>query len=62
MFGYTAEEVDRLEDFRERNPDRPVIAPLIDAGLGKEDCKAMVLRAGIELPLAEAKAKGLLPS
>lgn len=51
VFGYTAEEVDRLEDFRERNPDRPVIAPLIDAGLGKEDCKAMVLRAGIELPI-----------
>jgi len=51
VFGYTAEEVDRFEDFRERNPDRPVIAPLIDAGLGKEDCKAMVERAGIELPL-----------
>lgn len=51
VFGYTAEEADRLDDFRERNPDRPVIAPLIDAGLGKDDCKAMVLRAGIELPL-----------
>ena len=51
VFGYTAEEVDRLDDFRDRNPDRPVIAPLIDAGLGKEDCKAMILRAGIELPL-----------
>ncbi len=51
VFGYTAEEVDRLEDFRDRNPDRPVIAPLIDAGLGKDDCKAMVERAGIELPL-----------
>lgn len=51
VFGYTAEEADRLDDFRERNPDRPVIAPLIDAGLGKEDCKAMVLRAGFELPL-----------
>ncbi len=51
VFGYTAEEVERLEDFRDRNPDRPVIAPLIDAGLGKEDCKAMVLRAGIKLPL-----------
>ncbi|MCU7247959.1 hypothetical protein [Pseudomonas koreensis] len=23
VFGYTAEEVDRLEDFRERNPNRP---------------------------------------
>lgn len=51
VFGYTAEEVDRLDDFRERNPDRPVIAPLIDRGLGKEDCKAMIQRAGIELPL-----------
>lgn len=50
VFGYTAEEVGRLEDFRDRNPDRPVIAPLIDAGLEKEDCKAMILRAGIELP------------
>lgn len=51
VFGYTAEEVDRFEDFRERNPGRPVIAPLIERGLGKEDCKAMVQRAGIELPL-----------
>lgn len=50
VFGYTMEEVDRLDDFRERNPDRPVIAPLIDAGLGKEDCKAMILRADIALP------------
>lgn len=51
VFGYTAEESGRLDDFRERNPDRPVLAPLIDAGLSKEDCKAMVQRAGIELPL-----------
>lgn len=50
VFGYTMEEADRLEDFRDRNPDRPVLAPLIDAGLGKEDCKAMVERAGIKLP------------
>jgi hypothetical protein len=51
VFGYTAEEADRLEDFRDRNPDRPVIAPLIDAGLTKSDCKAMVERAGLVLPL-----------
>lgn len=50
VFGYTIEETDRLDDFRERNPDRPVIAPLIDAGLSKGDCKAMVERAGIVLP------------
>jgi hypothetical protein len=51
VFGYTAEEEDRLDDFRERNPDRPVIAPLIDRGLSKSDCKAMVERAGLVLPL-----------
>lgn len=51
VFGYTMEEVDRLEDFRDRNPELHVIAPLIDAGLGKEDCKAMIQRAGIVLPL-----------
>ncbi len=51
VFGYKAEEVDRLEDFRERNPERPVTAPLIERGLGKEDCKALLERAGIELPL-----------
>ena len=37
VFGYTAEEADRLDDFRERNPDRPVLAPLIDAGLARMD-------------------------
>ncbi len=51
VLGYTSEEAGRLEDFRDHHPDKPVIAPLIDAELGKEDCKAMVLRAGIELPL-----------
>jgi hypothetical protein len=51
VLGFTMEEVDRFDDFQERNPDRPIIAPLIDAGLGKEDCKAMVERAGIELPM-----------
>lgn len=50
VFGYTAEEEDRLEDFRERNPDKTVVAPLIERGLGKKDCLAMVERAGIELP------------
>lgn len=50
VFGYTMEEEGRLDDFRDRNPDRPVVAPLIDAGLSKADCKAMVQRAGIVLP------------
>lgn len=51
VFGYTIEEIGRFDDFRERNPDRPVIAPLIDAGLSKADCKAMIQRAGIALPV-----------
>ncbi|MEN7529296.1 hypothetical protein, partial [Cupriavidus sp. DL-D2] len=55
VFGYTAEEQDRFEDFIERNPDRAVIAPLIEKGLGKDDCKAMIQRAGIELPLMYRK-------
>ena len=50
VFGYTAEETERLERFQDRHPERPVIAPLIARGLTKSDCKAMVERAGIELP------------
>lgn len=50
ILGFDASEQDRFDDFQERNPDRPARAPLIDAGLGKEDCKAMVERAGIKLP------------
>lgn len=51
VFGYTMEEEDRYLDFQERNLGMTIVAPLIDAGLGKEDCKEMVRRAGIELPI-----------
>jgi hypothetical protein len=51
VLGYTAEEQDRLDDFRDHFPDRPVLAPLIEKGLTKDDCKAMVKRAGIEIPM-----------
>lgn len=51
VLGFTAEEADRLEDFVERNPDRPVIAPLVEKGLTKADTLAMVERAGIVLPV-----------
>jgi hypothetical protein len=50
VLGYTAEEQDRLDDFQEAYPDRPCVAPLLDKGLTKDDCKAMVQRAGIRLP------------
>lgn len=51
VLGYTAEEQRRLDDWLEAWPDRPIITPLIDRGLTKADCKAMVARAGIELPM-----------
>lgn len=51
VLGYTAEEQWRLDDWRENWPDRAIVAPLIERGLTKEDCKAMVLRAGVELPM-----------
>jgi hypothetical protein len=50
VLGFTAEEQDRWDDFQERNPDAQAIAPLIERGLEKADCLAMVERAGIVLP------------
>lgn len=50
VIGYTAEEQDRLDDWKDNWPDRKISTPLIDRGLTKEDCKAMVERAGIKLP------------
>jgi 3'-phosphoadenosine 5'-phosphosulfate sulfotransferase (PAPS reductase)/FAD synthetase len=50
VLGYTAEEQGRYDDWLANWPDRRIIAPLIERGLTKEDCKAMVQRAGIKLP------------
>lgn len=52
IFGYTVEEADRLDDFREHFPGLQVAAPLLEHSLSKADCKAMVERAGIVLPQA----------
>jgi hypothetical protein len=51
VLGFTAEEQDRLDEFRDFNPGQAMIAPLIEKGLRKADCLAMVERAGIELPM-----------
>jgi hypothetical protein len=51
VFGYTSEEAHRAERFREQNPGVDLVTPLIDHGLTKSDCLAMVDRAGIELPV-----------
>lgn len=50
ILGYTKEEEKRLTRVRARNPGDDIRAPLIDAGLGKADCLAMIERAGIALP------------
>ena len=50
VFGYTVEEQDRADRFREQNPGVDLHTPLIDHDLTKSDCLAMVARAGIELP------------
>ena len=50
VFGYTAEEQRRADRFREQNPDVTLRTPLIERGLTKGDCLALIDRAGIELP------------
>jgi hypothetical protein len=49
VFGFTVEEADRFFDIKATG--RECIAPLIERGLTKDDCKAMIERAGIELPV-----------
>ena len=51
VFGYTIEEVRRADQFREQNPGVELLTPLIDAGLTAADCKGLVVRAGIKLPV-----------
>ena len=51
VFGYTSEEAHRADRFRQKNPGVDLVTPLIERGLTKDDCLAMVDRAGIELPV-----------
>lgn len=50
VFGYTAEEMKRVDQFLDANNYVNLSVPLVDAGLEKSDCLAMIERAGIELP------------
>ena len=50
VFGYTAEEQKRADRFIDANNDVAAVFPLIEEGLTKQDCLAMVSNAGIELP------------
>jgi hypothetical protein len=48
-FGFTADETRRAARFRAQNPDVRMVCPLIDGGLSKPDCHAIIDRAGIVL-------------
>jgi hypothetical protein len=51
VFGFTMEENKRrVPTFRENNPELDLWFPLIDAGLSKSDCHAIVQGRGIEIP------------
>lgn len=50
VFGYTCEEQSRVDRFIDANNAVNIITPLIDRGLTKQDCLAMIQDAGIELP------------
>lgn len=53
VFGYTVDKQDaeRAARLRLQNPEVTIETPLIDAGLTKSDCLAIIQRAGIELPM-----------
>jgi 3'-phosphoadenosine 5'-phosphosulfate sulfotransferase (PAPS reductase)/FAD synthetase len=51
VFGYTSDETDRADRFREHNSDLLVSFPLIERGIDKAACLAMVQGAGISLPI-----------
>lgn len=51
VFGYTADEAHRLDRLLDSNPEMSIWAPLIDNAVSKQDCLALLARAGIELPV-----------
>lgn len=51
VFGYTSEESDRAERFRDQNPGVELRTPLIEQGLSKTDCLALLQKVGIEIPV-----------
>ncbi len=50
-FGYTSDEVGRIDRLKANNPDVPIVSMLIREGLNKEACHAIVRRAGLVLPM-----------
>lgn len=52
VFGYTTDskDIQRAETLRENWPDLHIVTPLIDRGISKAACLAMILKAGIQPP------------
>ena len=50
IYGYTAEERQRVDRWKRNNFERIIECPLIDKELTKSDCFGILDRAGIELP------------
>lgn len=51
IFGYTAEEANRLDRFKKQNEERIIVAPLIEEGITKKECFQQLHRSGIQLPV-----------
>lgn len=51
VFGFTMEEPHRIDQVIDANADIRLMSPLIDRGLSKSDCLAIIDRAGIPLPV-----------
>ena len=49
--GYDITEKHRAERFKEQYPKAKAKFPLIEAGLSKQDAQAIIIKAGIEIPL-----------
>lgn len=47
VMGYTADEMGRINAFKERHPELDCIWLLADAGINKEDCYHVISAAGI---------------
>lgn len=51
VMGYAADEVERVERFRKQNAEGHTLWPiLVERGLTRDDCLAMVERTGLKLP------------
>ena len=50
VFGMSVDEAKRIARFEEDNPELYLLWPVRDAGMTKQDCLNMLMRAGIELP------------